>query len=113
MTQTARDKIRSGILNGKKQLKSEKLTIFEQEVEIRQPSIRDLRRLADDEKSDGRLLALTTLVNYAFVPGTDELVFGDEDLDELESLPYGDWVRELNNVYSKLTGINLGEAEKN
>jgi hypothetical protein len=106
----ARDKIRSAIFSGRK-FKSKKITMFGSKVEVRQPSVGQLLKM---EQSEDRTKALVNmLINYCYVPGTDDKVFEMSDEAGLLELPVSDWLTNFNGAISELSGVDLEEPEKN
>ena len=107
---SARDKIRSAVFSGKK-FKTKTIKIFGSKVEIRQPSVGQLMAM---EQSDNRQEALISMmVNYCYVPGTNEKVFEKQDKASLLELPVGSWLNDFNEALTEMSGLNVEEAEKN
>ena len=46
------------------------------------------------------------------MPGEDQKVFEDTDINELKDLPTGPWVNEINQAIAELVG-DVATAEKN
>ena len=105
-----RDSLRQAILN-KAETKSIKTTFFGEDVEMRQPSMRVVLSLQEQE--DRSLAAAQMIVNYMYVPGTDERVFEEADVEILMSMPFGEDLARINNVIAQLTGVDIEEAVKN
>lgn len=107
-----RDDIRAKILGYSGKPKSELITFFDQTIELRQPTVGEIEELQNQsEHSKGR--TVRTLIRYAYVPGTDEKVFDEADVDGLQELPWGKDFSEVVKAVAKLTGIDIGGAEKN
>jgi len=47
-----------------------------------------------------------------FVPGTDEHVFEEADRETMYQMPFGEDLVNLNRVISRLSGVNIEEAEE-
>lgn len=110
-TKSQLDAIRAGILGKKQEFKSKELDLFGQKVELRQPTLADINRMAKDQ---GKMSALIlTVIEYCYVPGTSQKVFTSADAAALEELPGGAWLSELNEAIESLTGIKVKVAEKN
>jgi len=110
MANDVRDSVRSRIFSAKK-FETRTIKIFDQEVEVRQPSIGqivDRMNMADDPKQ-----VVDMLIEHCYVPGTDTKVFDPEDKDSILSWPVGQWFTEFNNALTELMEINVEEAEKN
>lgn len=109
-----RNELRSTLLgNVNRKFQSEKHTLFGMEIEIRQPSLREsLKSEEEIGKDTARGLAMM-IINYCYVPGTDEKIFEVADIDSILAWPLSPDVIKLNKIVSKLTGINIEEAEGN
>ena len=109
---TNRNEIRSAILNAKNTGgRSKQIEFFGQTIEIRSPTLGQLSRMLEDDKTP---TIVGLLVEYCYVPGTkDEKVFEQADRDELLKLPTGDWLGQFNRAVEELTGVDVEVAEKN
>jgi hypothetical protein len=105
-----KDQVRAEIFADKNRVpKTENLLFFGQEIELRQPSVQVM--LSAQMSEDRALASMEVLARYAYVPGTDELVFGPEDIELLLSMPFGnDFVR-ISEAVTRLTGIQLAEKK--
>ena len=110
MAVKTQDQVRSAILSNKK-FKSELITMFGAEVEIRQPNIGQVLSARDEE--DNRKAIVNLMVQYCYVPGTNEKVFTPEDFNEIMGLPVGKWFSDMNDAIIRLTDIDIESAEKN
>lgn len=106
-----RDQIRTAAFN---QPKASKIVNYAgQDIEVRQPEV----GVAFSKNSDGverprNVLVVQMLIDYCYVPGTDEKVFEDTDIDALLAMPFnGDWLR-LNQAINDLTDLNTAIAEQ-
>ena len=109
---TLREEIRNSILSNPK-FKRVKFEFFGTEVEIKQPSLREISEIGSGGDSNENV-AVNLLLRYCYVPGTNEKVFDDKtDRAAVLELPFGEWFEDFNRKWASLTGINLGEAEKN
>jgi hypothetical protein len=104
MSSTTRQAIRDALATAKP--KREVITIEGQQIEISQPYTGDV---VGGQKLD----MISALIKYGYVPGTDELVFSEEDREWLAKVPWtkdwGDAVEAL----SKLMGLSVEDAKKN
>ena len=110
----ARDDIRKAILNSKP--KTALVKVFGQEVEIRQARVGEV--LEDNEEIDGKKVDRATafahlLVRFCYVPGTNDRVFEDTDVDALKSIPLGAELQELQSAINSLMGLDIGAERKN
>ncbi len=112
MANSKRDELRGKIFSSKnKQFKTEECEIYGCKVEIRQPSLGMI--LAAQEGDDRAKAVVMLLVGYCYVPGTEEKVFEEGDVENLLSMPFGDDLIKVNQVIEKLTNIDVLSAEKN
>lgn len=108
----SKNTIRTAIFAAK-QFKSKVINIFDEDIEIKQPSIGQLLDLTSGEDKEKQKLAVAQiLINYAYVPGTDEHVFEPTDYDSIVNLPSGKWVGEVITAWTELVGSEA-QAEKN
>lgn len=114
MAQNTRNAMRAAMFSDEnKKPASEPLTLFGQDVEVRQPSLSQLNALsrkAADVKIPG---VVNLMIEYCYIPGTDEKVFDPGDAEQLASMPTGKWLNDFNAVVQKLSGIDIKAAEKN
>lgn len=112
MSKSVRDGIRSEIFKnreGKKKL----INIFGQDIEVRQPRLKDILSIQKKYDQGLDVAFVSTLIEYCYVPGTDDKVFEDTDRELILSLPTGEWVETFNQALEELTSIKVEEAEKN
>lgn len=88
-----------------------KITFFGQEIELRQPDVGSI--IDDAANPDKKSTSIHMLVDYAYVPGTDEKVFDEADIEVLRSMPWGKDFTTLTGHLRKLTGLEIEEQEKN
>lgn len=107
-----RDEMRAAIFAGEnKKLARKVITLFGQEVEIRQPTVKQMTNLdPSDEKTS---FVIKLLVDFTYVPGTDEKVFDKGDIAQLETMPTGAWLNAFNEAFSELTTFDVKESVKN
>lgn len=106
-----RDELRKRLLgNVSDRFKKTTIKLFGEELELRQPALREIMH---GKELDGKDAIVDLIITHAFVPGTDTLVFEEGDRETLLNYPFGtDWndmVREMN----KLCGVNVEAAAKN
>ena len=101
--------IRSKIFSRTKS-KSIQVEFFGETLEIRQPSMRQLFSLQADEENLARRAA-RMIIEYSFIPGTNDKVFDKADLETIENMPFGQDLRRLQDAITELTGIG-DDAQK-
>lgn len=110
-----RDKMRASIFKSEnKKPASSIITLFGEQVEIRQPTLATINRIGRMAANDSKIPGIVrVLIEYCFVPGTEEKVFDQADAEQLASMPSGQWLHDFNKEVEKLTGIDVRGAEKN
>jgi len=106
-----RDDVRKKIFGNTLKGSREIITLFGAEIEIRQPTLGMI--LEAQQEVDRRKALVRILVNYCFVPGTDDHVFDETDEETILQLPFGPELTKLNEVIARMTAINVASAEKN
>lgn len=102
-TKPTRDDLRATIFGNKKFAK-ETVNFFGVDIELRQPS---LAQIIAARAEDAQVGIINILVQYAYIPGTDEHVFEDTDADGLKSMPFGVDFLNVNAALEKLTSVNI------
>ncbi len=105
-----RDDLRGRLLGTKAKPKSEIVTLFGEEIELRQPSFGSM--LDAREIADTKTRTIEMIVQYAYVPGTDEHIFEDTDRDMILGWPFGEEVLEIQNAIARLSGIDIEALEE-
>lgn len=107
-----RDDIRAKIFANTGKPKSKVITFFDTEVELRQPSVGEIEELQDTVEVN-KARTVRTLIRYAYVPGTDEKMFDNADIEGLSQLPWSKGFSTVVKTVAELTGVDIGGAEKN
>ena len=108
IAQLSRDEMRAKIFAAKP--KTELVEDFYgTSIELRQPSI----AVALETRNQGEDEAIfTMLLNYAYVPGTEEKIFEREDVEMLRGLPFGPSMTDLMAKVNRLLGIDGAAIEE-
>lgn len=94
--------------------RSKVIHFFNVDIELRQPTVRQMTELRQQASEDGdRINAVQFVINYAYVPGTNDLVFDKEDYTLLAEMPMGPDVAALFNAVGELTVLDVDAAAKN
>lgn len=106
-----RDEIRGKIL-ATHQLASEVIDIFGTKVELRQPTLQDvlLIQQAKEDSEDGAVpisAVAKVLIQYSYVPETNEKVFEEGDGPAIMQLPFGNDMIRVTDALEKLTKVNF------
>jgi len=103
----SRDAMRAKIFGAKPE--KETIDFFGTRVELRQPSLGvmlEARNASIEEAS------VQMLLNFAFVPGTEEKVFEVADEDSIREIPMGPDLQRLYGACNKLLGVDTEALEK-
>lgn len=115
MSSEARNALRGALLSGPHLARKRyPLDFFGQKIEIVQPSVSDVAKLSEGKGAGEINISLVdVLIDYAYVPGTDEKVFEEGDKDVLKGLPFGPEMTALSDLLGDLYGGSIKEKEKN
>ncbi len=102
--QTVRDKIRSQVFSSDK-FKREEVTAFGTKIEIRQATLGRVLELQEKLQKDRKGAIGLAFIEFCYVPGTDERLFDDGDLDLILGLPFGEDFQRVQDVINKLMGV--------
>lgn len=109
-----RDALRAAIFSAEnKKAATRNIELFGQEVEIRQPTLGQIAKMSKVSADDKVPPIIRIMIEYTYVPGTDERVFEVADTEALASLPSGKWLNDFNKAMEELSGVNVKDAEKN
>ena len=110
----SRDDIRAAIFGAKPN--STTIEFFGHNIELRQPTLGDTMAMRRANAEDA---TVQMLVQYAFVPGTNDHVFEETDADSIRNIPFGPDMLRLSQAVNALIGVTaeglekqVGEAEK-
>lgn len=105
MTENIRNRIRSKVL-GSTKLQRKSIQLFGEEVEVQQPNIGDIINAGTNETDT----IIDWMIEYIYVPGTNDKVFEMTDRDALLQLPYGAEAKKFTNAFRELSGEDLAQA---
>lgn len=86
------------------------LKLFGQDVELRQPTFREVVNMRAIEDPKARQISM--VIKYLCVPGTTETVFTEEDADLILEWPFGEDMNLFQNAIMELTGIHVEAADQ-
>lgn len=101
---TTRDELRAKIFSDKK-LNIIPVEFFGGTIELRQPALGDILKAQTNE--DREAAVIETLIDYAFVPGTEEKVFEKADAASMKALPFGADFLRVTKALEELTEVNF------
>ena len=108
-----RDKLRASVFASKTP-KSKVIDFFGTEIEVRQASLEGI--LNSEVPEDSLKGLVNTMIEFCFVPGTNEHVFEEADLDCIKALHFGPEFKVMQEAITEMMGINMvearGESEK-
>ena len=99
-----RNDLRARIFAGKK-LKTKVIEFFGSEIELRQSNFGGI--LDAQAREDRQSAILEALIAQAFVPGTEEKVFEEADVETLKELPFGADFLRVSSALEELTEVNF------
>ncbi len=103
-----RDEIRAALLGKTPDAKSVLITVFGVALELKQPSLGSI--MDTRENDDAKARAADMIVKYAYVPGTNDLVFEDTDREMILRWPFGEDLLALQQAITDLTGLDIDSA---
>ena len=106
----ARNALRSQLLGNKHKANSREIQLFGQTIELRQPSFGDIMDAREMDNAKTRVAHM--IINYSYVPDTNERLFEDSDVDTILAWPFGNDLLEIQSAIAELSGIDIGEAEE-
>jgi len=110
MSSDLRNKIRAAVSSAKP--RSVIVSFNGVEIEMRQPSlgeVMDGQQTISEDRKEG---VARMMIRFAYVPGTEEKVFEEGDVDMLIGLPFGDDMQRMNEAINNLTGVEVTDATK-
>lgn len=80
--------------------------------EWRRPSVQQVQNARDDDDADKNFL-VRLIIEYSYVPGTDQKLFEDTDYDRVMSMPFGpEWQTAVTTI-GKEIGLGVEAKVKN
>ena len=105
-----RDELRAILIGSTPKGKSKVVDVFGCTIELRQPTLAAIMKTR--EVADTAQRAVDMIIEYAYVPGTDEHVFEDTDSEFILRWPFGEDLTKINAAIAELTGIDIAAAEE-
>ena len=103
-----RDELRTALLGNAPKPDSKLITMFGVEIELRQPNLGAI--LKTRAEVDDATRAIDMIMEYAYVPGTNDHIFEDTDRAAMMNWPFGKDLATLNQAIADLTGIDIDAA---
>lgn len=99
---------RAKIFNALDELEKRIVVFRGVELEVRQPSVGDMIELSSKEtEGQRRSFILELLLKYVYVPGTDEFIFEETDIDSIKKLPWNKDLTGLVEVFGELSQVDF------
>lgn len=109
-----RDEIRAALFSSKNKKQAKRvIELFGEKVEIRQPNLAQITKLGREAGESKIPPIVRAMIEYIYIPDTDDHLFDPADAEQIASMPSGKWLTDFNQALLELTGINVEEAEKN
>lgn len=105
-----RDELRAVLIGKTPLAKSEVIEVFGVKLELRQPTLKSIMDAREIEDSATR--AVSMIIKYAYVPGTDDLIFEDTDAELILRWPFGEDLLKLQETITELTGLDIETAKE-
>lgn len=107
-TTLSKEDIRNKIFQAKPA--NEYVEVFGVEIEVRAPKMSAL--IDSRQTEDAKERFADAIINYCYVPHTDEKIFTVEDVQAIVNLPAGEDINKLQAAISKVLGGNLATHVK-
>lgn len=103
-----RDETRAAILSSENTKPDFRIVkFFGEDVELRQMDLATVLAVKESDSGNLSERIIRMMINYSYVPGTNEKVFEDGDIEALLSLPFGQDFARMQVAIGELTNINL------
>ncbi len=87
--------------------KSKVISFFGVDIEIRQPTIGSILAVRSSDSENTQVYVIRSLLDLAYVPGTDDKVFEETDSASLLELPFGKDFQSVSKAMEELTEVNF------
>ena len=117
--QSARDLLRSKTVGKEAVFQKELVEYDGSQLEVREPTVSIWSKIVDKSRPeenadlDLEMFTLWTVILCTYVPGTDELVYEEDDYESLSKQPRTGFMGKLNNAATKILAPSQFEAIKN
>jgi hypothetical protein len=117
MSSQARNELRARITSSPStRAKRKVISFFDGEVELRQATLQSILEVRGDDTDDTEARtnrSVMMLIENMYVPGTDERVFDETDIDFIKGLPMGGDLARAMEVMTQMTSVNFQEPKGN
>lgn len=105
-----RDQIREQIFNTKPMVKQ--ITFMGVEVDLREPPMDVVLDFQASDAENRKFQVAKMMQNYVYVPGTEDPVFEDGDVEAILKLPFGRDMQLLQNEIMQIMGVQPTASDK-
>lgn len=102
-----RDQIRKNVFDAKPEVRAVE-DFFGSTVELRQPELGVVLNMRKDDETSQ---VARMLIDYTYVPGTDEKVFEEADVDAIQKIPFGPQMKNYIDQMNTLLGVDPVKTE--
>ena len=105
-----RAQLRDGLLGNVPKAKTRIIQLFDMPIELHQPTLRSIldNQAIEDTKQRGTKM----IIEYSYVPGTNERIFDDADREMIHNWPFTGELVDLQMAIADLTGVDTADAEE-
>ena len=104
-----RKEMRAALIGTKHVAERREVVLFNCTLEIQQPTLSSMLDARTEDSERDRTADM--FIRYAYVPGTDELVFEAGDREDILNWPYTKDILKIQQAIMELTGIDIKDAE--
>ncbi len=105
-----RDDIRAALIGSRPKGETKLVTLYGMELELHQPTLEAILKARDQPDDKARTVAM--IVEYTYVPGTNDRVFEDSDAPHILQWPFGPDMTKFQEAIADLTGVDIKQAMK-
>lgn len=105
-----RTQLRDGLLGNVPKPKTKTVPLFGMSIELHQPTLRSI--LDNQGIEDTKQRGTKMIIEYSYIPGTNERIFDDADREMILNWPFTNELIDLQMSIAELTGVDTTDAEK-
>jgi hypothetical protein len=105
-----RQGLRDSLLGHAPKPMRKEVSLFGQTIELQQPTLRAI--LDAQNITDNKERSIDMIIQYAYVPGTNDHIFEAGDKEMILQWPFTRELLDIQLAIAELTGVDVGEAEE-
>jgi len=109
-TPVTRQELRDKLLGHAPKPLRKELTLFGQDIELQQPTLRAI--LTAQNVEDTKERSIDMIIEYVYVPGTNEHIFEAGDREMILNWPFSEELIAIQLAIAELTGVDVSDAEE-